>query len=63
MLRPKPKKPRSKNFGKNSPRLMKTMQLQKLAKRSVNGHKLGYRKILRSSANPRNDASKNPWIA
>jgi hypothetical protein len=34
-------KPRSKNFGKSLPRPMKTMQLQNLAKRSVNGHKLG----------------------
>jgi hypothetical protein len=41
MLRPKPKELRSKKFKKSSPRLMKTMQLQKLAKRSVNGHKLG----------------------
>jgi hypothetical protein len=41
MLRPKLKKPRSKSFRKSSPRLMRTMQLQKPAKKLVNGQKLG----------------------
>jgi hypothetical protein len=63
MLRPKPKKPRSKNFGKSSLMLMKTMQLQKPAKKLVNGRKLDWRKILRSFTSPRKGASKNPWIA
>jgi hypothetical protein len=34
-------KPRSKNFGKSLPRLKKTMQLQRPAKKLVNGCKLG----------------------
>jgi hypothetical protein len=42
---------------------MRTLHLQKVVKKLVNGQKLGYRKMLRSFVNPRKGALRNPWIA
>jgi hypothetical protein len=63
MLRPKPKKPRLKTFGNNWPKPKKIVKSRRPAKRYVNGGRPGWRKILRSFANPMKYASKNPWTA
>jgi hypothetical protein len=63
MLKPKPKKPRLKAFRNNWPKLKKIVKSRRPAKKLLNGGRSGWRKILRSSANPRKYASKNSWIA
>jgi hypothetical protein len=53
-------KPKLKTFGKNLPKLMKILNLQKRSKKLVNGRTLGWRNKLRSFGNPRRNASRNP---
>jgi hypothetical protein len=51
------------NKGNNLLKPGKIVKSRKPAKKLLNGGRLGWRKILRSSTNPRKDASKIPCIA